>query len=203
MRTRNVRDTTIALPSDDAHDLAPIDHVPRPGDRVTDHRLTGDHWARATLTDTVISHSWLTGADLSASTFTRVTLDRCVLSGCTLMGADWNTVTLRDVVLEECRLDYSTLTTITTTGPVAFLRCNLTETTIADSTLTTSVFDQCRLSRLEFARCNLRGADLRGNDLHELATITGLRGVRLDQSQLPALAAALVRELAITVATAG
>jgi uncharacterized protein YjbI with pentapeptide repeats len=196
-----VRDTRIALPSDDPDDLPHVDRVPARGDRVTDSVLTGDPWARATVNGTVISHCWLTAADLSATSFNGVTLDRCVLSGCSLTGTDWNNVTLRDVVFEECRLDYGTLAGVTTGGPAAFIRCSFTETAIVDSALTKSVFERCRLDQLDLQRCDLRGADLRGNDLHNLSTATSLRGVRLDQEQLPALADALVRELAITVTT--
>lgn len=201
MRTRTVRDTRIALPVDDPADLAPLARVPRSGERLTDHTITGDSWARATITDAVISHCWITDADLSSTTLTNVTLDRCVLNGCTLLGSHWNNVTLRDVVFERCRLDYSTLTAITTAGPTAFLHCSFTEASITQGRLAKAVFDQCRLAQFELDRCDLRGADLRGNDLSELACATGLRGVLLDQTQLPALAEALVRELDISVTT--
>lgn len=199
VRTRTVRDTRVALPSDEPADLEPVDRIPAPGNRVTDRTLGGDRWARASLTDTLISRCWFTGADLAASAFTEVTLDRCVLSGCTLMGAHWQNVTLRDVIFEDCRLDYATITGLSTTGPAAFVRCSFTETTITDSRLTAGVFDHCRLDELDLQRCDLTGADLRGNDLHALTTVTGLHGVRLDAEQLPALTEALVRELAITI----
>jgi uncharacterized protein YjbI with pentapeptide repeats len=199
VRTRTVRDTEVLLPSDDPGDLAPVDWIPRRGERVTDRVLTGDRWARATLEDIVISHCWLSAANLSSTTFTSITLDRCVLSGCTLIGTGWDTVTLRNVVFEDCRLDYATLTGLTTAGPTAFVHCSFTETTIADSTLAHSAFDRCSFDQLELVRCNLRGADLRGNDLDGLTAVTGLHGVRLDQEQLATLTEVLVRELAITV----
>lgn len=199
MRTRTVRDTRVALPVDDPADLAPLARIPQPSERLGDHTITGDTWSRATITGNVISHCWLTGADLASATFTDVTLDRCVFSGCTMMGSNWDTVTLRDVLFEECRLDYSTLSAITTAGPTAFQRCSFTEASITESRLGKAAFDQCRLGRLELERCDLRGTDLRGNDLSDLAAATGLRGVLLDQNQLPALAEVLVRELAIGV----
>jgi uncharacterized protein YjbI with pentapeptide repeats len=200
MRTRTVRDAVIALPGDDPDDLEPLTHTPRPGDRVTDRTITGSQWSRATITDTVISHSWFTAADLNSATFTRITLDRCVLTGCTLMGSQWDTATLNNVVFDDCRLDYSTITRLTTAGPVAFLNCSFTEASITDSTLTKAVLDHCRLDQLELERCDLRGADLRGNELRGLATTASLRGIRVDQAQLPALTDLLVRELSITVA---
>jgi uncharacterized protein YjbI with pentapeptide repeats len=200
VRTRTVRDTQVALPGDDPAELEAVGQIPLSGDRVTDRVVTGGSWARATLSDTLISRCWLTGADLSASNFTGVTFDRCVLSGCTLMGAHWDDVTLRDVGFEDCRLDYATFTGLSTRGPAIFMRCSFTETTIADSRLNAGTFDQCRLDQLDFQRCDMHGADLRGNDMHPLATVTGLHGVRLDQDQLPGIAEVLVRELAITVA---
>jgi uncharacterized protein YjbI with pentapeptide repeats len=199
MRTRNVRDTRVALPVDDPEDLEPFTRVPRSGERLIDHTITGTSWARATISDAVISQCWLTDADLASATFADVTLDRCVFKGCTLMGSNWNTATLRDVIFEDCRLDYSTFHSVTTAGPVTFVRCSFTEVSISESRLTRVAFDQCRLAQLEFGNCELQGADMRGNDLSDLAAVSGLRGVQLDQTQLLALAGALVRELSINV----
>lgn len=199
MRTRNVRETSVTLPGDDPADLVPCTRVPRSGERLSDHTITGTTWARATIAETFISRSWLTDADLASTAFTGVTLDRCVLRGCTLMGSHWNTVTLRDVIFEECRLDYSTFTDVITAGPTVFVRCSFTETVLTESRLGRAAFDRCRLDQLEIQRCDLRGADLRGNDLSGLTATSGLRGVLLDQAQLPALAEVLTRELAIRV----
>jgi uncharacterized protein YjbI with pentapeptide repeats len=199
VRTRTVRETRITLPSGDATDLTPLDRPLRPGERLTARTLTGGSWSQTTISETLISHCWLAGADLSATTFTGVTLDRCVITGCNMRDSNWDDVTLRDVIFEDCRLDYSTLTAVTTAGPTAFLRCALTEASITDSKLTRATFDQCRLDDLEIHRCDLSGADLRGNDLSYLAAATALRGVRLEQAQLPRLADGLVHELGITV----
>lgn len=199
MRTRTVRDTEITLPSDDTAVLDPVTAVPRPGERVSDRLLAGGAWARATIADTMISHCWLTDADLNATTLTNVTIERCVITGSTLQGAHWDTVTLKDVVFEKCRFDYATLTNLTTRGPVAFLGSSFIETTFADCTMTRAVFDTCRLGGLELERCTLRGADLRGNDLAGLAAATVLHGVTLSADQLPALTQRIVHELDITV----
>jgi uncharacterized protein YjbI with pentapeptide repeats len=58
------------------------------------------------------------------------------------------------------------------------------------------------LRRLELTSCDLRGADLRQNDIRELVGLTSLGGARLSIDQLPALADLAVRDLGIEVASA-
>jgi uncharacterized protein YjbI with pentapeptide repeats len=200
MQIRAVRDVKVLLPGEQPDDLPRWEKVPRAGEAVSEVIITGDTWARARLEDISVTRSWLTDADLSGMTLTSARLDRCVLTSCSLVGAHFDTVTVKDVIFENCRLDYATLHQIKATGPVAFVGCSLTETTLSACTLPTAAFDGCRFTGLAIERCDLRGADLRGNDLKGLAGATALRGAILGDSQLPALTQLLLDELSITVA---
>ena len=199
MHTRTVRDLNIPLPGDEADELDHLERVPRDGELVADHLVTGDVWARASLSQVTLTRSWLSRADLSSSEFAAVTLDRCVLTGCTLVGARWDAVTLKNVILENCRLDYATFTGIRSAGPVGFIGCSMVELTVIGGKLTTVVLDGCKLAGLIFDGCDLRGADLRGNDLSGMSGASALRGTVLSESQLPTLTDLLTRELSIRI----
>jgi uncharacterized protein YjbI with pentapeptide repeats len=108
----------------------------------------------------------LTGRDAGAgATFANDTLERCVLIGCGLVGATFDTVSAKDVIFDNCRLDCATFERFKIAGPVAFVRCSLTEAEFRTSALTTAVFDDCELAGVAFDTCDVRGADLRGNDI--------------------------------------
>jgi uncharacterized protein YjbI with pentapeptide repeats len=200
MPTRTVRDTEIALPDDDPDDLDPIDRLPRDEESITEAVIRGEVWARATINGLTLRRSWLSGADLAGVTIAESTFDRCVFTGCTLVGADVHTLTLRDVIFENCRLDYATLQRVKTASPVAFLGCSLVEATFAASALSFAVFDGCKFIGLLFSESDLRGADVRGNDLSGLTSATALRGATLSGTQVPSFTDLVLRELAMTIA---
>jgi uncharacterized protein YjbI with pentapeptide repeats len=200
MQFRAVRDTKVTLPGEEPDDLEPLDRLPREGESITERVISADAWVRGNLTGLTLRRSWLTGADLSSATFANATLDRCVLTGCSLVGATFDRVSAKDVVFDNCRLDYATFARFKTAGPVAFVGCSLTETEFSASALTAAVFDNCKLAGVTFDSCDLRGADLRGNDIAGLTAATGLRGVVLAEWQLPALTEVLVSELSIKLA---
>jgi uncharacterized protein YjbI with pentapeptide repeats len=199
MQIRAVRDTKVTLPGDEPDDLEPLDRLPHEGESISERVISGDAWTRGTLTGLTLRRSWLTDADLSTATFTNATLDRCVLTACSLVGATFDTVTAKDVIFDNCRLDYATFERFKSAGPIAFVGCSLTETTFNACVLTAAVFDNCKLAGVSFDNCDLRGADLRGNDIAGLTAASGLRGVVLAESQLPALTELLVSELSIRV----
>ena len=201
MQVRAVRDTKVTLPGDEPDDLEPLERLPREGESITERVINGETWTRGALTGLTLRRSWLTRADLSAATFANATLDRCVLVGCSLVGVTFDTVTAKDVLFDNCRLDYATFERFKSAGPVAFVGCSLAETIFRTSTLTAAVFEDCKLAGASFDSCDLRGADLRGNDLAGLTGATGLRGVTLAESQLPALTELLVSELSIKVSS--
>ncbi|GAB3858173.1 hypothetical protein GCM10027610_095620 [Dactylosporangium cerinum] len=57
----------------------------------------------------------------------------------------------------------------------------------------------CRLRQMSFESCDLRGADLRGNQLSEVSGVSSLRGVIIEPAQLPGLTDAVMRDLGVIV----
>lgn len=179
METRTIRGLAVLLPGEDPEDLEAVDGLSRDGAAVNEHIVTGDSWTRAHLTDVVVNRCWLVNADLSSIRLEGVTLDRCVLRGCTLVGANITDATLKNVIFENCRLDYATFSNVRASAPVAFLGCSLADTT--------------------FEASDIRGADLRGNDLSTIVGITSLRGATLSSEQLSGLTEAFIHDLDLKV----
>jgi uncharacterized protein YjbI with pentapeptide repeats len=197
MDTRRLRDSAVLLPGDDPDDLDPVTTVPRMGTAVTDALITSDAWIRADLSDVGLARCWLVNADLSGLRWTAGTLDRCAFRGCTLIGANLDDLILKNVVFENCRLDYTTMSNLRAGGPLFFLGCSLAETEFHRSKLATAVFDGCKFAATSLDKCDLRGADLRGNDLSTITGVSSLRGARLAHDQTAGLIEAVVRDLQI------
>jgi uncharacterized protein YjbI with pentapeptide repeats len=195
MEIRRLRDSSAALPGEEPGDLDLLQSPPRPGDVITDVLIGEDRLARAELLRVNLSRSWLINADLSSIRWEAGAIDRCLFRGCTLVGANLNQLTLKNVIFENCRLDYATLSQIRTAGPTLLIGCSLIETTLHQATLTAAAFDNCKLAATHFDECDLRGADLRGNDLAAITGVTSLRGARLEETQLAGLTEAVVRDL--------
>lgn len=195
METRRLRDISAALPGEDPDDLDVLEVSPRPGDVVTDALIDDDLWVRADLAQVSLSRSWLINADLSSIRWEIGAIDRCLFRGCTLVGANLDQLTLKNVIFENCRLDYATLSQLRTTGPTLFIGCSLIEATLHQSSLTAAAFDGCKLAATHFDECDLKGADLRGNNLAAITGITSLRGARLSETQLAGLTEAIAKDL--------
>lgn len=200
MDTRKIRDLTVLLPGDDPEDLDSISDIPKDKTTVAGRVIEGDVWTRTELAGCTISRCWFINADLSSIDYTKVTLDRCVLRGCTLIGAHLTETTFKNVIFENCRFDFATLTAVRTAGPVAFIGCSLTETVFDRCKLTTVSFDGCKLNAPTFTHCDMRGTDLRGNDLSKtIGVTTSLRGATISDDQMIHLTEAIIRELELTI----
>ncbi len=199
MDTRTLRQLDVLLPGEEPDELDLAEELPRDGSTVTEQLITGDVWSRAQLARVTLTRSWFIDADLSSSRFDSVTLDRCALKCCTLVGTQWTGAVFKNVVLENCRLDYATFTELRAAVGVALIGCSLVETVFDRCRLNALALDGCRLTSTRFEACDLRGADLRGNDLSTVGEIMSLRGAVVADAQLPALTAALVNDLELTV----
>lgn len=199
MDTRTLRQLDVLLPGEEPGELDLAEELPRDGSTVTERLITGDVWSRAQLARVTVTRSWFIDADLSSAEFDSVTLDRCALKGCTLVGTHWAGATFKNVLLENCRLDYATFTELRTAAGVALIGCSMVETAFDRGRLNALALDGCRLTSTRFHACDLRGADLRGNDLSTLGEIMSLRGAIIADTQLPALTEALVKDLELTV----
>lgn len=199
MDTRTIRRIAVTLPGDEPEDLDSYETVPADGATVAGATISGDIWARATLTGVRVSRTWLVNADLSGTRIEVGAWDRVAARGCTLVGATLHGVSMRNVLFENCRLDYATLDKIRATGPVAFLGCSLTDTQLTGCQLPDAVFDGCRFANTQLDGTDLRGADLQGNDLAGLVGISSIEGATIGYEQLSALTSAVVRDFDLTI----
>ena len=61
------------------------------------------------------------------------------------------------------------------------------------------IFKGCNLARADFAGCRMFDVDLRGSDLSSVKGVTGLKGAKIDMTQLISLSQLLASELGILV----
>ncbi|MGC9665230.1 pentapeptide repeat-containing protein [Planosporangium sp. 12N6] len=215
METRSVGDLVILTPDLDPRDLD--DTTDPPDDDLVEANVDGTDWSRLHLTGARVRLSHLAGVnlvevawrnvtfygcrfervDFSSARLTGMTVERCEFVGCRMTGLLLGETTLKNVIFEDCRLDYATLADVRATGPAAWTRCTLTETTMANCRLPSVAIRSCNLAGLVMDTCDLRQADLRDNDLSQVTGLASLHGVRLAQEQLPGLATSMLRELAI------
>ncbi|MEV0328979.1 pentapeptide repeat-containing protein [Micromonospora echinospora] len=217
MRTTTVGDLRILLPDLDPDDLDSTSELT--GD-LSDATVEVASWRGAEFENVSVRSSRISGVDLSESTWqagallgcevartnfsgatlSGVTIERCAVTGSRFTGARLTDIRLKDVLFEGCRFDYATFTRVTAAGAVAFVDCVLTDATWSSCRLLDTVLRSCQLTRLELDSCQLRGADLRGNPLHDLrATLANLHGVILDEDQLTDITHLAVAELNLTI----
>ncbi len=217
MNIRTVGDVRVLTPDLDPRDLDPVAEPPE--DELVEALVDGAVWSGLALGVAGIRLSHLvnvtlTGADwrntplygcrfervdLSGARLAGVAIERCEFNGCRMTGVQLTDAVLKNVVFDGCRLDYAALTRVRVTGPVAMVECNLDNATLRRCQLPQTAISGCRLSQVELDECDLRGADLRDSDLSSLTGMSSLRGAVITGSQLGELAAALPRELDLTV----
>ncbi len=214
---RTVHELDIDLPVIDSGELEPVSapwggnlndaHV-RTGRAIRttliDARLRRSHLENLDLNGVVWEDVTVTGCrfekvDFTAARLTGLTFERVHFVNCKLTWAHLAESRLDDVLFEGCRLDAATFDDITTTGPTGFVGCVLVNTVLRDCVLPHAAMSGCRLRQMSFESCDLRGADLRGNQLSEVSGVNSLRGVTIEPAQLPGLTDAVMRDLGVIV----
>ncbi|MFE5582146.1 pentapeptide repeat-containing protein [Kitasatospora sp. NPDC056531] len=166
--------------------------------RLLTGRITNLHASRVRLIEVRIDSVEFNGCDLGNLQWVDSKLSRVVFRNCKLMASNISGLTLDNVLFDNCKLDYSTFEKVRATGPLAFARCVLTESTFTGCDLTASVFNDCTLRDTEFGRGTYKATDLRGNDLTALRGIGNLTKVVIDRAQQIELTQALMTELDVT-----
>ncbi|MFJ9949467.1 pentapeptide repeat-containing protein [Kitasatospora sp. NPDC091207] len=154
--------------------------------------------ARVRLEDVRADSVEFDGCDLGSAQWADGKLSRVVFRNCKIMGANLSGLTLDNVIFENCRLDYSSFEQVRATGPVAFSRCVLSETTFTGCDLTRAILEDCTLRATEFGRGTYKDVDLRGNELSGVRGVANLARVIIDHAQQADLGQALAAELAVT-----
>ncbi|WP_059006024.1 pentapeptide repeat-containing protein [Streptomyces specialis] len=163
-------------------------------------RISGLSAQRVRLDGLRVDSVEFDGCDLGSLHWSGSKLSRIVFRNCRLMGAALEQLTLDNVLFEGCRLDYATFDQVRASGPLAFVKCTLTEAAFHRCDLSGSHFEGCGLHLTEFDAGTYRDTDLRGNDLSALRGIPALKEVIIDRPQQAELAHALTAELGIVFA---
>ncbi|AEB44271.1 pentapeptide repeat-containing protein [Micromonospora maris] len=217
MRTTTIGDVKVLLPDLEPDDL---DTTTDLAGGLSEALVEGASWRGSHLEDVSIRSSLITGVDLSESTWeagsfygceitrtdfsgatlTGITIERCAVTGSRFTGTRLTDVRLKDVLFDGCRFDYATLQRVAAAGSVAFTDCTLSNGAWSSCRLPRIALRSCDLAGLELDSCQFDGTDLRGSRLHDLKTpLDNLRGVTLDEDQLPDLTRLAVAALDLTV----
>ncbi|MFI7660995.1 pentapeptide repeat-containing protein [Micromonospora parva] len=217
MRTTTIGDVKVLLPDLEPDDLDAMTDL---ADGLTEALVEGAAWRGSHLEDAHVRSSLITGVDagestweagslygceitrtdFSGATLTGITIERCVITGSRFTGTRLTDVRLKDVLFDGCRFDYAAFHRVVAAGSVAFTDCTLTNGAWSSCRLPRIALRSCDLAGLELDSCHLDGADLRGSRLPGLkGPLENLRGVTLDEDQLPDLTRLTVAALDLTV----
>jgi uncharacterized protein YjbI with pentapeptide repeats len=163
--------------------------------RLITGRIANLRASRVRLIEVRVDSVEFDGCDLGNLQWVDSRLSRVVLKNCKFMASNLSGLALDNVLFDSCKLDYSTFEKLRATGPVAFTRCVLTESTFTGCDLSAAVFDDCTLRDAEFGRGTYKATDLRGNDLTAIRGIGNLAKIVIDRAQQIELTQALMAEL--------
>ncbi|MBS1637480.1 MAG: pentapeptide repeat-containing protein [Bacteroidetes bacterium] len=117
--------------------------------------------SNVSFTTSTFSNCTFRQCNLSMVKFKKTGLSEIAFEGCKLMGADFSTA--NDFTLSMrfsgCILDYATFAGKPLKKTI-FKECRLNEVNFTGADLAQAVFQQCDMSRAQFNRTNLTGADL-------------------------------------------
>lgn len=167
-----------------------------------------------------ITGSVLESLDLTGTRLRPLVLADVRLHDVEISNAQWHDVTARrvelrsgrgvglglsldlawDVHVEDYRLDYAGIHVGRVRGHLVFQGCSLRSATLAGD-LSRVVFDGCDLTDARFEATAADGCDLRSSRLAGARGLHGLRGARIDATQLVVVAAQLAAEAGIHVVT--
>ncbi|WP_059008682.1 pentapeptide repeat-containing protein [Streptomyces specialis] len=165
------------------------------GARLISGRITGLATHHTQLHNTRLDGVEFTDCDLGSLHWTDSTLTHTVFRDCTLTGARLDRLTLDNVLFENCALDYATLHHLRATGPLALVKCDLTEAAVHHCDFTNAHLEACGLHHTTFTAGTYHHTDLRGNDLSTLRGAMALKAAIIDRPQHPELTHALTTEL--------
>ncbi|WP_059007469.1 pentapeptide repeat-containing protein [Streptomyces specialis] len=160
-------------------------------------RITGLSARRSRFDNIRLDSVEFTGCDLTSLRWTDSRLTRTVFRDCKLTGAVLERLTLDNVLFEGCTLTYAVLAHLRATGPLALVRCDLTEAAFTRCDLSGAHLEACGLRHTTFTAGTYHRTDLRGNNLSALRGAGALKQVIIDRPQHADLTHALTTELDI------
>jgi uncharacterized protein YjbI with pentapeptide repeats len=215
MEQLTIRDTRATLPNLDSAELEDVGTLANRAGLLTGFRLpaaemrsleisgqrlaTGQvsslRTARVKAEDLRMDSVDFAGCELSQAAFTRGKWSRVRFTDCKILSGQFTDLTFEDVIFDRCKLGYSAFQAVAAKGPVIFRDCSMEETWFSGCDLSRAAFDGCRMNPASFERTNLKGADLRGNDLSQVRGIPCLARALIEPAQVIQLGHALVDDL--------
>ncbi len=140
----------------------------------------------------------LSGCSLDAGRFTDLDLVRCDLSnsrsraanltrvrfaGCRPTGLSLTDSVLHDVIFRECRVDLSNFA-LSRLNRVAFEDCQLSGVSLMEARCDAVRFTDCRMTDSDLRGASLKGCEFVRTDLSGVDGIEGLRGARMEWTDI-------------------
>ena len=155
---------------------------------------SGSQWGPMSLADVEFQ-----GVDLSNSVWAQTTARRVEVISCRATGWRLGLALAADLYVADTRLDYATVQIDRVKGLTVFERCTFAQAQVAGD-LSSVLFLDCDLDCAEFAATGARGCDLRTSRLAGAHGLLSLRGARVSEDQVAAIAEQLAREVGLQVA---
>ncbi len=152
----------------------------------------------ARLTRLVARTTWWEDCDLSNCDCADATLRETVVRRSRLTGLAMPQGSLRDVLFENCKLDLANFR-FARLERVTFRTCVLGDADFSGSTQRDCRYQDCDMRAAQFSQVTLRDVDLRGSRLEGIGGLAGMRGARISNEQLLELAPALAAQLGLRV----
>jgi uncharacterized protein YjbI with pentapeptide repeats len=145
-----------------------------------------------------LSDAELKACDLSAASCSESSLIRVHVIGGRMTGIDLSRSTIKDVIFEGCKLDLANFR-FTKLTRVQFIDCMMTETDFQAAELNEVEFQNSHLEKVEFGQCRIKGVDARTSQLFDIRGWQSLKGLKIDSTQLVAIAPQLAAELGLII----
>lgn len=213
MKTTRFGRTEVVLPGHD-NDLRAVPDLGRRG-VLADFEYASESIRQLDLTDRRLSRGRLRAIEAERATITDTALDSLTFERCTLLSSHWERTRLSRVIFQDCRFigmtveeqrwanvifqgcafEFAQLSTVRSTGPIAFVDCTLKDVAFTGCDFSRGHVSGCDLRDVEFQGGSYAEMDLRGNDLSSVRGAMSLAGAIVSRDQRSDLAEALVSEL--------
>lgn len=155
--------------------------------------LSVSRYAALNVADVVLEH-----ADMSNGEWSQVTARRVELVSCRATGWRLSLALAWDVYVADSRLDYSMVEIHKAKGLVVFERCSFSRAQLVGD-LSRVLLVNCNLGGVEFCATAARGCDLRSSQVGGASGLMSMRGARITDEQVAAVAEQLAREVGFQI----
>jgi uncharacterized protein YjbI with pentapeptide repeats len=184
------------------HDAVHIDRGSQSGvtgEGTLSHSLvTGVDLTEAQLTPLTMSDVVLNGVDMSEAVFRETTARRVEIINCRAIGAVLNIAHASDLYIQGGQFDYATIRIAEVKNVAVFDGCSFEETNFIGD-MSRIHFTDCTFHGAQFEATRATDCDLRGSQLNRVYGILSLRGAKITTDQAFSIARGIATESGLTV----